>query len=81
METGFLRFPDHHWYSRDELRALDAQAVAAGADGLVTTEKDWVRLRRLAPAKRPLYVIGVRLELVSGEADWAGAFARVARRR
>jgi tetraacyldisaccharide 4'-kinase len=80
VESGFARFADHHWYSREELRALDAQAAASGADGLVTTEKDWVRLRRLPPVKRPVYVIGVRLALLSGEAEWHAAFARAAAR-
>lgn len=80
VEEGFRRFADHHWYSREELRALDAQAAASGADGLVTTEKDWVRLRRLPPIKRPVYVIGVRLVLLSGEAEWRAAFARAATR-
>jgi tetraacyldisaccharide 4'-kinase len=79
VEAGFARFGDHHWYSREDLRALDAQAAAAGADGLVTTEKDWVRLRRLPPAKRPVYVIAVRLELLSGQAEWDAAFRRAAR--
>ena len=50
-----------------------------GADGLVTTEKDWVRLRRLPPLKRPLYVLSVRLVLTSGEPHWRAAFERIAR--
>jgi tetraacyldisaccharide 4'-kinase len=81
VESGFARFADHHWYTREEVRMLDGQAAASGADGLVTTEKDWVRLRRLPPVKRPLYVIGVRLTLLSGEAEWATLFARGAARR
>jgi len=75
-EAGFTRFADHHWYARDELRALDAEAAAVGADGLVTTEKDWVRLRRLPVPKRPIHVLGVRLVLLSGEAEWRAAFER-----
>ena len=41
----------------------------------MTTEKDWVRLRRLPPLRRPLYVLSVRLQLTSGEAAWRAAFA------
>jgi tetraacyldisaccharide 4'-kinase len=81
VESGFTRFSDHHWYTRDELRDLDAAAAAADADGLVTTEKDWVRLRRLPVTKRPIYVLGVRLELLSGEAEWRAAFEALAARR
>jgi tetraacyldisaccharide 4'-kinase len=78
VETGFARFADHHWYSVPELRALDARAAAGGAEGLVTTEKDWVRLRRLPPVKHPVYVIAVRLALLSGETEWRAAFERAA---
>ncbi|HEX3177317.1 MAG TPA: tetraacyldisaccharide 4'-kinase [Methylomirabilota bacterium] len=80
-EAGIARFADHHRYSRDDVRALEARAMAGGADGLVTTEKDWARLRTLLPAKQPLYVIGVRLELLSGEAEWRAVIARAVTRR
>ncbi len=69
-------FPDHHWYSRSDLARLAARAQEAGADGLVTTEKDWARLRRIAPPPVRLYVLSVRLELTSGEAEWRSAFER-----
>jgi tetraacyldisaccharide 4'-kinase len=39
----FTPFPDHHPYTSGELEALSAHAQAAGA-GLVTTEKDAMRL-------------------------------------
>ena len=54
--------------------------MGGGADGLVTTEKDWVRLRRLPALRRPLYVLSVRLLLTSGEPAWRAAFARLRRR-
>jgi tetraacyldisaccharide 4'-kinase len=69
-------FADHHWYSRDDLRWLDECALAQGAQGLVTTEKDWIRLRRLPMPRRPLYVVSVQLELVTGADQWRKAFAR-----
>jgi tetraacyldisaccharide 4'-kinase len=73
---AFAGFGDHHWYSREELAALQERAAARGADGLITTEKDWVRLRRLPARGRPVWVVGVRLVLVSGEAEWTRAFQR-----
>jgi tetraacyldisaccharide 4'-kinase len=42
-------FPDHHWYSRDDLAAVARRVQAAGAWGVVTTDKDAVRLDRSAP--------------------------------
>jgi tetraacyldisaccharide 4'-kinase len=41
--VDFASFPDHAPYHEDALKALARQAEAYGA-GLVTTEKDWVRL-------------------------------------
>jgi tetraacyldisaccharide 4'-kinase len=69
-------FADHHWYSVDELAGLDARAGEVGADALITTEKDWVRLRRLRLPRRPLYVLSVRLVVQSGETAWRQAFRR-----
>jgi tetraacyldisaccharide 4'-kinase len=79
-QAGAVRFGDHHRYTREDLKDLDARVRAADAEALVTTEKDWVRLRTLPPPTRPLYVIGVRLELLSGEAEWRAVLARAARR-
>lgn len=68
-----VRFADHHWYTPDDMAALEARAASQGLDALVTTEKDWVRLRRLAAAVRPLYVLTVGLALLSGDDAWRGA--------
>jgi len=69
-------FADHHWYSVDDLSGLDARAGELGADALITTEKDWVRLRRLRLPRRPLYVLSVRLVVQTGETAWRQAFRR-----
>jgi tetraacyldisaccharide 4'-kinase len=74
----FEPFVDHHWYGADDMAALERRAVETGADGLVTTEKDWVRLRELPAPRRPLYVLSVRLALTAGEAAWRSTFARLA---
>lgn len=79
--VGQRVFPDHHWYSPDDLHALDERARTLRAEGLVTTEKDWVRLRRLPLPKRPLYVVSVRLELSIGQEAWRTAFERSCPRR
>jgi tetraacyldisaccharide 4'-kinase len=74
-----LAFADHHWYSDRDLARLEARA--AGTDGLVTTEKDWARLRGHRPLRAPLYVVRVTLELLSGHDAWAVAFERACRTR
>jgi tetraacyldisaccharide 4'-kinase len=76
-----VAFRDHHWYEERDLAALESRAEAPGIDGLVTTEKDWVRLRPLRRCRQPLYVVSVRLDLVAGHAAWMAAFERVCPKR
>jgi tetraacyldisaccharide 4'-kinase len=73
-------FDDHHWYSGADLDDLAARAARRGVDALVTTEKDWVRLRALPLPARPLYVVSIRLDLVTGEPAWRSAFERACRK-
>ncbi len=48
------RFKDHHDYTPADLGAVRDQAVAAGAQIIITTEKDWVKLATLpSPADGP----------------------------
>jgi tetraacyldisaccharide 4'-kinase len=61
-----VEYPDHHWFAEEELGDLAQQARAIGAEGLITTEKDWVRLRGQGLPSIPLWVLGVRLKLESG---------------
>ena len=75
--TGLVEFDDHHWYTPRELTTLAGRAGAAQADGLVTTEKDWVRLRTVALPAMRVFVVGVKLELTAGETVWRAAFERL----
>jgi len=59
--TGFQGFPDHHDYTTSDIRSLLVDARASGAEGLITTEKDWVKLRHLFPREMPLLVQPVQL--------------------
>src|SRR2546421_595091 len=44
-------FPDHHACTTAEVADLKRSAAAAGADVLVTTEKDWVKSEGMAAAQ------------------------------
>jgi len=72
----FVEFPDHHWYAPHDLELLTARADRARAEGLVTTEKDAVRLRDLALPRRQLWIVSVRMAIGSGRAEWVGALKR-----
>ncbi|MCY2930439.1 MAG: tetraacyldisaccharide 4'-kinase [Planctomycetota bacterium] len=66
--AGAQSLGDHAAYSQGDLARLEADARAAGADALVTTEKDYVKLARLA---RPgnLWRLAVEIRFVAGEAE------------
>jgi tetraacyldisaccharide 4'-kinase len=55
-----IAFPDHHRYTASDLARL--QAALRSANALITTEKDRVRLGKLA-ATLPLYAAPLRVEI------------------
>lgn len=62
--TGFRAFPDHHAYSAKDLLNLTDMAGATGAEGLITTAKDMVKVRS---SQLALPVISVSIELLPFE--------------
>jgi tetraacyldisaccharide 4'-kinase len=73
-------FADHHRYTAEDIAELERRAEQTDADALLTTEKDWLRLRRLGRTRRPLYVLSIRLELRTGFAEWRRAFEQACQR-
>jgi tetraacyldisaccharide 4'-kinase len=59
--TGTWSFPDHQALSPGQLRKLEAAARASGADGLVCTEKDAVKLPENPGLTLPLWVAEQRV--------------------
>ena len=67
------RFDDHHPYTAADLDSLVRQAKDGGADALVTTEKDVVRLAALPAAQSlplPVYSLRISLSLGRDEAEF-----------
>ena len=83
--AGLVEYPDHYWFDQRDLTELGQHAIAVGAEGLITTEKDWVRLRSLTPSPGLLCVLRVRLVLDAGREPLAqaldGILASTASRR
>jgi tetraacyldisaccharide 4'-kinase len=69
--SGVARYPDHHRYSPEDLERVKRQADAAGAESIVTTQKDAVKWRR-APKPPPALALVVRIAFTSGEDDVRG---------
>lgn len=54
-------FADHHVYTQGDIRTLEQEARARGAQALLTTAKDEVKLRALE-FQLPCYVVEIELE-------------------
>jgi tetraacyldisaccharide 4'-kinase len=61
--SGFLPFADHHRYTASDIAKMAAEARAAGAAAIVTTDKDAVRLRGLGPFPVPVAVAPLEVTL------------------
>jgi tetraacyldisaccharide 4'-kinase len=59
-------FPDHHPYSGWEIERLSREAVAEGADYLITTEKDLVRIPAI-PSSPALLTLQLSVEIDNPE--------------
>jgi tetraacyldisaccharide 4'-kinase len=70
--VSFQPFPDHHPYSRADVDSLRRLAGKTGADCIVTTEKDGVRL-----ADFPDFLTEVSLLRIGMEITTADAFAEL----
>ena len=58
--VGEKAYADHHWYSEKDHRNIIAEAEKVGAEIIVTTEKDLVKLKDFArTASKALYAIGL----------------------
>lgn len=63
-----IAFRDHHPFCVRDLEDLQAEARAAGAALLITTEKDAVRLPPPGPGALPVYALAVEFVILGGEA-------------
>jgi tetraacyldisaccharide-1-P 4'-kinase len=68
--AGVAAFPDHYWYTAEDLARVAVRARELGAEAILTTEKDWMRIRDISERNGPredvpLWVLSVRLDLGS----------------
>jgi len=64
--AGSRRFPDHHAFRPRDMEQVAAEARRAGADVLVTTEKDLVRIGQIPDSSLPLYALAIRVSFPKG---------------
>lgn len=66
-------FADHHRYTQQEIIDFINDAIAQGAEAIVTTEKDAVRFPLIERRDLPVYFLRVEIEMLSGSEafdDW-----------
>ncbi|AKJ64455.1 tetraacyldisaccharide 4'-kinase [Kiritimatiella glycovorans] len=71
VHTG--RRADHHRYSQQEVIEFVNRSIAAGAEAILTTEKDAVRMPFLERRDVPILFLRVEIEMLSGDdafRDW-----------
>ena len=68
--AGFRVFRDHHFFGVHEIPDLKEEKERLGADLLITTEKDWIRLEGLGFEDAYLAYLTINFSLLSGEEDF-----------
>ncbi len=60
---GFSTFQDHYLYTSKNIRTLHDRAQGSGAQALITTSKDFVKLKYMMPNDMPIFSLDIELVL------------------
>lgn len=71
------RYADHHRYRQQEIIDFVNASQAAGAELIVTTEKDAVRFPRLDRRDVPIVFLRVEIDILSGEESFNECISRI----
>jgi len=65
--VGKLRYPDHYWYTKEDMDNIQSRRQELDAKFIVTTQKDAVRLQRVETQNlASLRVLRIEVEIISG---------------
>jgi tetraacyldisaccharide 4'-kinase len=70
-------YADHHRYSQQEIIDFVNEAKAVGAEYIVTTEKDAVRIPRLDRCDVPIYYLRIQIDILSGRESFDQCIKRI----
>jgi tetraacyldisaccharide 4'-kinase len=65
-----LEFDDHHAYRPLDMNRIVSAAARAGAETLITTDKDFVRIPKGSVLPLPMIIMGVSMIFTGGTIDW-----------
>ena len=78
--VAFRTFPDHHNFTREDIEVLNSWAAETTPDCIVlTTQKDWVKVRIAYLGDRPLYAMRIGLSFTENEAEFQQLLTSVIR--
>jgi tetraacyldisaccharide 4'-kinase len=60
--SGYMEFPDHHYYSDRDLKDISAAAKRSMSECIITTEKDYVRIADKIAWSMDLYIVSIEIE-------------------
>jgi tetraacyldisaccharide 4'-kinase len=72
----FLAFPDHHPYRNEDIENIRREAAEAGAEAIVTTEKDGVRLEAFPGFLSELKQLRITITMSPSEEPFVEALLR-----
>jgi len=61
---SLLAYPDHHPYSERDWTTIKSEGKRLSADLMVTTEKDWVKLRDHSDCALPLWMLRIKMSIL-----------------
>ncbi len=70
-------YADHHRYSQQEIIDFINAAKAAGAEYILTTEKDAVRIPRLDRRDVPMLFLRIEIDILSGQESFDQCISRI----
>ena len=70
-------FADHHRYRQQEMIDFVNDAKAAGAEIIMTTEKDAVRMPRLDRRDLPILFLRIEIDILRGQESFDQCISRI----
>ena len=62
--SGEKKFPDHYFYTKNDILELEIKAKKSGASHILTTEKDWLKIKELSP-KFSFGIIDIKIRVLN----------------
>ena len=70
-------FADHHRYTAGEIKEFISLAKASGAEMVITTEKDAVRIPHIGDCGIPVYYLRIQIDILSGKESFDQCISRI----